>query len=285
MPIANNENAYFELTNEGPTFGKIPKYKILIEGDSWVSHPLLSNLSIQFDALGDDEFGILNLAYPGDTAGKIFHKNGRKLSRQLRKIDQLLYSARFGYEWDMIFISAAGNDIVGEEILEFVDDHGSGGRTGADLINRKFNAVLKQVIKNYENLLKVRKSSRINKQTPIITHVYSYLEPRLVGTKAFGAMFGKGWIKRYLDEKFIPQEDQGKIVRALLDRFHDTLKPLENKYDDFLVVDSRRVLSKQGKPDVDLWHDELHPTGKGFKKIAALIRKQATNAGIWPDSI
>ena len=33
MPIANNENMFFELINEGPAFGRTPKYKILIEGD------------------------------------------------------------------------------------------------------------------------------------------------------------------------------------------------------------------------------------------------------------
>ena len=279
MPIGNTESDYFDLVSKGPDFGAVPKFKILVEGDSWVSHPLLSNLTQQFDGLGDDEFAILDIAQPGDTAIDMFEKNGR----QLKKLDSLLVNRRFGYKFDMIFLSAAGNDIVGPEILEFVDEHETGGRTGADLINGKYDAIIDRLVTNYKNVLRIRAKSTINKTTPVICHCYGYLKPRLVGTKVFGAAFGKGWVKRYLDQKDIPEDDQEAVVRAMMDRFYDAISALEDEFDNFLIVDTRRVLLKRGKPDLSLWHDEIHPTGKGFKKVAKAIKKAAVAKGMWPD--
>ncbi len=278
MPITNSESEYFDLVTTGSDFGTTPKYKVLIEGDSWVSHPFLSNLALQIDNLGNDEFAILNLAVPGDTAKRMF-ANG---SKQLKKLGQLMYDERFGYKFDMIFISAAGNDIVGEEIVEFIDEHNSGGRTGIDLINNQFDMILSDVVDNYKNLIKLRNNSKINKKTPIVCHCYSYLKPRKVGTKLFGAMFGKGWVKQYLDRLDIPQSDQQAIIIAMLDRFYKSVKKLESNHDNFFVVDTRKVLMKKGKPNVSLFHDEIHPKGKGFKQVAKVIKKEAKNRGAWP---
>ena len=280
MPIANTESDYFDLVSRGPDFGAIPKFKILVEGDSWVSHPFLSNLTQQIDRLGGDEFAILDLAQPGDTAAGMFEKH----SHQLKKMDSLLVNRRFGYKFDMIFLSAAGNDIVGPEILEYVDEHLTGGHTGADLINNKFDAIIRRLTTNYKNLLRIRAKSSINKNTPVVCHCYGYLKPRKVGTKAFGAMFGKGWVKQYLDQKNIPEADQQAIVVAMMDRFYNAISPLAEDFDNFLMVDTRRVLTKRnGKPDLPLWHDEIHPTGKGFRKVAKAIKKAAAAKGLWPD--
>lgn len=280
MPITTSEEVFFELVATGPEFGIKPKHNILVEGDSWVSHPFLNNLADQINLLGKDDFAVLNMAAPGDTAGNMFSKD----SRQLKDLDRLIYNKRFGYKFAMIFISAAGNDIVGPEIKGYVDDHGTGGRSGADLINSSFDRTLKRVAKNYEYLLRVRDKSRINKDTPVICQCYSYMKPRKVGTKVFGAMFGKGWVKRYLDKKSIPKEDQQIIISTMLDRFHDSIKGLENKYSNFLVVDTRQVLSRNGKPTVSLWHDEIHPTGAGFRKVAKVIRESAKSRSMWPNN-
>ena len=278
MAITNSESEYFDLVSSGSSFGATPKYKILIEGDSWVSHPFLGNLAIQIDDLGNDNFAILNLAVPGDTVKRIFSKN----SKQIKRLGQLIHDKRFGYQFDMLFVSAAGNDIVGEEIVEFVDKYQTDGRTGADLINSKYSATLNEIVRNYENLIKLRNSSKINNKTPIICHCYSYLKPRKVGTKLFGAMFGKGWVKQHLDKLDIPQADQQLIINAMLDKFYSAIKELENKYENFLVIDTRKALLKNNKPNVSIFHDEIHPKGKGFKKVAKLIRSESKKNGMWP---
>jgi uncharacterized protein YsxB (DUF464 family) len=279
MPVTSFENEFFDLVTSGPYFGAIPKYKILIEGDSWVSHPLLSNLSLQIDDLGNDDFAILNLALPGDTAKRMFDRR----SRQLKRMGQLIHDKRFGYEFDMLMISAAGNDIVGSEIVDFVDKYNTNGRKGSQLVNQNFDAMMKQVVKNYENLIKLRNRTKINKKTPIVCHCYSYLKPRKVGTKLFGAMFGKGWVKQYLDKLDIPQSDQQEIIIEMLDRFYHSIKALEQKYDNFIMVDTRKALWRNNKPRVSMFHDEIHPKGKGFKKVAKIIRTESKRHGMWPE--
>ena len=103
-----------------------------------------------------------------------------------------------------------------------------------------------------------------------------------MGTKVFGAMFGKGWVKRYLDEKDIPDSDQIEIIQAMLDRFFSAVKELENSFDNFSVVDTRKVLTSQGEPNLKWWHDEIHPTSRGFKKIAQFIKEETKAEGMWP---
>lgn len=278
MTIVSSESDYFDMVSGECVGVPIPKYKVLIEGDSWVSHPFLSNLAIQFDNLGRDEFAILNVAIPGDTAKRMFSKG----SRQLKRMGQLLHDRRFGYRFNMIFVSAAGNDIVGEEITSFVDKHLTNGRMDVDLINNEFDGIIRRISKNYKNIIELRDNSEINQNTPIVCHCYSYLKPRKVGAKIFGAMFGKGWVKQHLDKLDIPHADQQLIINTMLDRFYDALKKLEGKYDNFLVVDTREVLLKGGIPNVSLFYDEIHPTGQGFRKVAKLIRREAKSKGMWP---
>jgi hypothetical protein len=282
MPIARDSMAFYEMVKLGESFGRIPRYKILIEGDSWVAHPFLTDLTTQLDMLGDDEFAILHLADPGHTAQEMFRKHGRKPTGQLKRLDQVMHSARYGEHWDMIFISAGGNDIVGEEVTDFVDDFDPNGPRGEALLNARFDAELEKVIAAYDNLLDVRRRSTINKETPIVTHVYGFVEPRQVGTKVFGASFGDGWIKQYLDPKGIPQEDQRDIVKGMLTRFRDALRKVEAANENFLVVDTLRTLAPRGIPNLEYWHDEIHPTGQGFRKVALKIRREARAAGFWP---
>ena len=69
----------------------------------------------------------------------------------------------------------------------------------------------------------------------------------------------------------------------MLDAFYRRLSVLEEKYSHFLVVYTRRVLLKGDRTTLELWYNEIHPTAKGFKKIAKHIRSTARQAGLWVD--
>lgn len=60
MPIAFSKEEFYELERE-ESFNK----NILVEGDSWVSHPLVPNLARQIESLGKNGFNVLNLGSPG----------------------------------------------------------------------------------------------------------------------------------------------------------------------------------------------------------------------------
>jgi hypothetical protein len=257
--------------------------KILIEGDSWVSHPFpgVTNLSAQIHDFNSNEYLILNIAEPGDEANAIFRANGR----QMRRLKRLLNTTQWGEDFDLIFLSAAGNDIVGPEIIEkgYVrNKRDFSALIGRELLTPGFYAMLSKVAKGYERFLTLRNNTTLNENTPVITHVYSYLQPREVGAHIGPIIFNKGWIKTHLKNQGIKDDDeQYDIVIEMLDAYYRRLKILEDQYDRFLVVDTRKLLLKQAKPNLDYWYDEIHPNSRGFKKIAKHIRKKAQAAGMW----
>jgi lysophospholipase L1-like esterase len=275
MPYTHDENLFFNLIEDG-----FADYNVLIEGDSWVSHPLLANLGLQFENLGKGNFNILNLATPGDLAHRILDPGGR----QLKKLSRLIQNEQFGYKFDLIFLSLGGNDITGSALKKTLDNKADyPDKYGRDLLNEKFKETLKGIKKDLKNLVKIRNNTAINKKTPIVIHVYSYLKPRQKGTKIFGHHFGKGWVDVYLERQGVtdPKEKQD-ISDGLLDGLHEVFKEIEQDASKFFVVDTRPVLSKNGKPDVSLWQDELHPTSAGFAKVGKKIRKKCKDAGVWP---
>ena len=257
--------------------------KILIEGDSWVSHPFpgVANLSSQIEQFNSNEYLLLNISEPGDEASSIFKARGK----QMRRLKRLLIMEQWGEDFDLIFLSAAGNDIVGPEIVEYgyvLNKRDFPELIGKELLTTSFYTMLSDVVKGYARFLDMRNNAILNKGTQVITHVYSYLQPREIGTHIGPAIFNKGWIKIYLKHQGIKDEDeQYDIVQEMLDAFYRRLKKLESSYPKFLVVDTRKVLLKKGIPDLTYWFDEIHPNTRGFKKLAKHIRKEAMNVGLW----
>ena len=255
--------------------------KILIEGDSWVSHPLILNISEQIDAFDSSEYLILNLAEPGDEADAIFKSHGR----QMKRLKRLLNLEQWGETFDLIFLSAAGNDIVGPEIVEhgFVKNKRDRPNLyGKELITDNFYNAMSNVGNGYRRFLKMRDSSILNEDTPVITHVYSYLTPREIGTQLGPIMFNKGWVKKHLKHQGITDiDEQFEIIVEMLDSFHRRVIKLEDDFNNFMVVDTRKQLQKNGRPNLALWTDEIHPTSKGFKNVTKYIRKMAQQRNMW----
>lgn len=276
MTVVRDISAFVDALQDGH-YSK----KILVEGDSWVSHPIVPNLATHIDSFSTHEYLILNIAEPGDEANSIFRAHGK----QMKRLKRLLHTEQWGDTFDLIILSAAGNDIVGPEICEkgyVKNKRDFPNLYGGELLTVNYYNMLTDVIKGYQRFLKLRNTSALNEKTPIITHVYSYLKPREVGTHIGPIKFNKGWIKKHLKHQGITsKEEQYDIIVEMLDAFYRRLSRIESNYSNFLVVDTRKVLSKNNKPNMDLWYDEIHPNSQGFKKLAKHIRKSAQAAELW----
>lgn len=274
MAMYFDERSFFTAWQE-ETYDRL----VLVEGDSWVAHPFLANLAVQLD---DERTLMLNLGYFGDEAGRIL----RRGTPQFKRLRRLLDTLRFGYNFDLIFLSAAGNDIVGPEIQQegFVHDKREfPNLIGRELLTPQFYDTVSQLVQRYDDFLAMRDRSRLNPETPVVTHTYSYLKPRLRGTRLGPWIFGKGWIRFYLEEmNILDEEEQAEIIREMLDAFFRRLTLLESRYRQFVVVDTREVLAPGGRPRVSLWSDEIHPRGRGFQLLARHIRAVARSRNCWP---
>jgi len=257
--------------------------RILIEGDSWVSYPFPEaiNMATIIDGYNTQDYLLLNLAEPGDEANDIFKANGR----QMKQLKRLLNKEQWGNKFDLILLSAAGNDIVGPEIVKKMyvrNKRDNPNVQGRELLTDNYYNTVSDIVSGYDRFLKMRDNSALNPNTPVITHVYSYLKPREVGITVGPLTFSKGWIKVHLKHQGIKDEgEQIDIIAGMLDALYVRLVKLQDKYENFLVVDTRKVLSRNGVPDMSLWQDEIHPNTKGFRKTTNFIRKQATAAGMW----
>lgn len=254
--------------------------KILIEGDSWTSHPLLADIDTQINAIDASEYLILNLAEPGDRATSIFNANGG----QMKLLKKLLSTVGEGDIFDLIFLSAAGNDIVGPDIVGrgyVKNKRDFPNLYGRELLTENYYNQISDVAKGYDRFLAMRDKS-LNADTPVVTHVYSYFMPREIGTHIGPFKFHKGWVKRHFKNQGIKEDDEhNDIMEGMLDALYRRLQCLEKKYEKFLVADTRQVLTKNGRPDVNLWYDEIHPTNSGFKKVVQRIKKVCEEKKMW----
>jgi hypothetical protein len=278
MAMASNISDFFDIGQQGH-FSK----RILVAGDSWVSPPLarMESLATRINRFRPRDYLILNIASPGDEAAEIFTPEGR----QMKRLNRLLSTEQWGAHFDLILLSAAGNDIFGPEIWEkgyVLNKRDCPHRYGKQLITQTFYRAVDDIAAGYKRFLHLIEQSSRNRHTPVLTHVYSYLKPRQVDTRIGRVMSGKGWVKVHLKHQGIKSKrEQYEIMVEMLDAFYRAIKPLEAESSTFLVVDTRKVLLKEGKPNLALWGDEIHPTGKGFTKLAKHIRRVARQEGLW----
>ena len=274
MTYTTDIEEFYDIVAENPE-----NQNVLIEGDSWVSHPQVKHLAEQFRLLNNN-LNILNLAAPGDMAIAILDKQ----THEYESLVTLLDDPQFGYKFDMIFLSAAGNDIIGPEVRYFVEDKvAEDERYGEQYLSPFFDCVVDYLKRDYEQFIELRNNSRLNGATPIITHSYSRLKTRQKGTEAFGIKFNKGWLDVYLHDKgFTDQDEKNQIAAGMLSRFRRALGQIEA--DNFLVVNTLDVLlDEHNQPDERLFHDEIHPNDDGFEKVAKVIMQVAREAGFWPE--
>ena len=151
--------------------------------------------------------------------------------------------------------------------------------------DEKFNNEVHHVTNDYRRIMDVISTSSANQYTPVVTHSYCNLVPRRVGTHLGNIMFNEGWVARHMeDDKDISDSDeQQEIIKEMLARFYDGILNLQQEYYNFLIVDTLKTLSINGAPNVSLFHDEIHPNLKGFKKVFRKIKSVARSYDMWVD--
>jgi hypothetical protein len=259
MAIAHSKGSFYALVNKFPN-----RKQILVEGDSWVGHPLLNNLTMQLNKYLRGRCNLFSI-------GEIGHLAIDMMSGyQLRYFISVIRANQ--YDFDAIFMSAGGNDILDHNNEKYQLDKllvNAGGNNYQDYIDQAlWSEVLETVIEAYRILINTRDTYKPG--CPIVTHTYDYIYPRDKGSRVLGVFSNGPWVYPAMMAKgIINQVTQREIIKIMLHDFKVELMKLQLPDNNFYVVDTQKTLKEHPNwgNSVAEWDDEIHPDDDGFKRI------------------
>ncbi|WP_119390836.1 SGNH/GDSL hydrolase family protein [Taklimakanibacter lacteus] len=238
---------------------------LIAEGDSWFDYPFYDVLSELEDGFG---FDIESVAHRGDTIEDMAYTGGQ-LDEFSRLVEKVL---RTGVRPRAILLSGGGNDVAGDEFAILLNHAAS---SIAGLNDSVVTGVIDERARDaYATILSAITAictNHLGQPLPIVVHGYDYPVPDGRGyLGGFGPLPGP-WLDPGFRRKGYAQMTQRKqICVALIDRFNAMLKSLAGKppFAHVKFLDLRNTLAAGATYKND-WENELHPTERGYQKVAA----------------
>ncbi|PLC05585.1 hypothetical protein CY658_00375 [Variovorax sp. RO1] len=228
---------------------------ILAFGDSWFWYPLPGGCLLNYlgDVVGARGHVILAKGMNGAETHDYVDGKYRNAVRESLRL--------YGPTLSAVFISGGGNDFAGFNDLRPLLKTDCSAETLAAQCFRNgtggFDQFLVEMDEQYRALIGLI-YTRTSVDCHIVMHSYDYAPP--TGEALFGR---EGWLRPALVDAGVVPELFKPCVDHLIDGFHGMLLNIAKGDPQHLhVVDSRGTL---GPSD---WANELHPNGRGFKKIA-----------------
>ena len=256
------------LDQFGKAVTRFPDAKrALCFGDSWFQYvPRPTDLNKQISRLFKD-----TLFLREGVAGRDSAMWKAALPRIQREIGQ--------YQFHAILLSNGGNDIVGEELGEFVkhfdQPQSPGDMQWGEIPEPVFNHIrldtfahsLRYAIKDIMSVVQCR--DLFSPNTRVFVHTYDYIWPSGIGYR-LGPIKTKPWVKPFLDDVGLTDPSKQRVTSWLVDQFARELRALVSQHANMTVVDSRGCLKTKQQ-----WENEIHPTASGFETIARKCWKPA----------
>jgi hypothetical protein len=225
---------------------------LFAEGDSWFKYPLGHAVISQLQDLIHTP--IANFAWPGAETRQLLALHERK---EIEK--RLNDGPEPGKKWNVLLFSGGGDDIVGDQMVLFLDRYDPTKPPEA-VLSKRFDEVLDLVMAAYQDLVSLRNA--LSRDTLIVGHVYDYAWP-----DGKGACWQGPWLKPSLDYAGVPPAMQRAVVTEMLTRFATRLQSVAHHAGKFIVVPTQNTLTRENE-----WANELHPKDPGFGLIAEKFR-------------
>ena len=235
---------------------------LLTQGDSWFAFPALLRANIIHTLVGMNRgraawLRLETLQSNGDEMRQMLSGRGYEQMQKVLSDLTLKFSG--------ILFSGGGNDLVGRALLPLVNPARE-GMTWMECINLvRFERRIQQIEDAYHELVDLRDDYQA--EAHIFVHAYDFPVP---GDKPWrvGPVRAGPWMKPHLDSKGIRDAAfQRAIVNFMVKRLDELMQKLEQERDRVVYVRTQGTLT-----DKD-WEDEIHPTTKGFRKLAALFQE------------
>lgn len=232
-----------------------PKSVIFAEGDSWFDFP--PGVDIIDHLHQGHGLAITRFSKHGDTLDNMVYgvKDG---APQIE--DFLTHAARTPPR--IVLFSAGGNDVLGEELLRYLNHSASGlpllrGPIVDYLIDTAFHNAFGTFID------RVR---RVAPHAHFILHGYGEPFPTGEPTRCGPFPVAGPWIMPQLEKMKIPVPVGTPLVHTLADRFNAMLNVLaRSRQDHVTYLDLRSTISEAD------WRDELHLQSSAYARVADLF--------------
>lgn len=175
------------------------------------------------------------------------------------------------YAFDAILLSGGGNDVVGDELVEFLkmpDQPQSLGSTDWGVVPpvvrdhvrlETFEHALRYAMKDLGQVVQCR--DLFSAQSIVYVHTYDYIYP---DGRGFQGKLKGPWVQpALLAVGLTDTRRQRELTNWLLDQFRRVLKAFVSQHRNVRLVDSLDVLTSKAQ-----WANEIHPTPAGFRAIA-----------------
>lgn len=261
-------------------------YRLLAEGDSWFSMGGLTNSNLLQEMRLSEAAIIANCAYPGDTADGMTKGKLSNIISDRRFRDAL----KSNYSWHAILLSAGGNDLIdaalgqgenedykryGHIVLPRKMRQAEKMEDAADYCNSAGVAKLVEDVRDdYRALVRLRDATG-NEDVPIICHTYDWATPRNSPARILLLTLGP-WLYPVMTRKDvkIPEEDWLSVAKYLIASLGLGILSLADELKNFYPVKTWGTLTQALTTETGStvhWLNEIHPTAKGYRKIAREI--------------
>jgi hypothetical protein len=184
------------------------------------------------------------------------------------------------FQFDAILLSTGGNDVVGEELKEFVKTADMPQSVGTmpwgvipppvrDHVRlESFEHALRFAIADLKQVVQMR--DRSSPSSVVFVHTYDYIFPSGKPFKLGPIKLGP-WVKPFLDGVGLTDSTDQRVVTSwLVDQFARELRAFVSQNPNMVLVDSRGTLTNEVQ-----WENEIHPVAEGFEIIARECWKPA----------
>lgn len=237
---------------------------LVAEGDSWFDYPFNDVLQILEDDYGYD---IESVAHKGDPIEAMAYAGGQ-LEDLTRRIEKLL---RNSIVPKAVLLSGGGNDIAGNEFGMLLN-HAKSAVAGLNpqivegVIEDRIRLAYITILKAITHICK----KKLGNPIPILVHGYDYPVPDGRGFMGGSWILPGPWLEPGFREKgFDSLSECIKIMQDLINRFNTMLEKVASieQFSHVRYINLRNTLSNSDDYP-EWWANELHPTKKGFKKVA-----------------
>jgi hypothetical protein len=248
--------------------------KIVAEGDSWFDYKIQKDIIDYLQIKGYAINKELNKADPGDTLENMVYGEDFVINKKNRIVsnpgpiglNETIASIE-RYKPRFVLFSAGGNDIVGEEIIFYLNHKESNSSSGfkEEIFQKHVNESMKPAIQKF-----IDRVLSAQPDTDILMDGYDYAIPNgthinILGLKKIGP-----WILPSMGKKGITDPaDQKSIVKLLVNIFNDMLIELDSSNPNFHYVKLLGMF-----PNHEQWHNEIHLKKEGFKAVANVYHKK-----------